>query len=482
MSFKTTVLHELEDGEKVAMGPSDDGTVFSVAGGKLVCAVRVSDKTKQFVITQDGKGPDADKIDLLELDPSGTRLMYVAKKDKKRRLFLDGKPGPEHSDFNGVAFSADGSRHVYVARDKKEYRVFLDGKESPPHTYIGSLEMSPDGSRHGYLANDGGVEQKYNPIEGGRWTVVIDGETQPGDFDNSIALKLGPGNRVAYAMRVSDSAARVVADGKAHRDFGSVSYTMRYSAAGILGYEASDRDGGKSYLMIDGAIACEGKQILGPIYSDDGKRWGAIVDEVDLWIDGKKLASGTKKIASAGFSPDGKRVAWVDETKSRRWIVVDGKKGPEHTTELQTDHWFKFSPDGQHIAYIGNMDRKVFVFHDDEVLGKGYRNMGFAYAFSPDSKRFGFNVLDEEDYRWIIDGKPCKLTNDYETNGHGLHFSPDSKRWASIGGKKGKLRIVIDDEEVGPALRKVHGMAWLPTGKLVVLGRDKSKMMILEEE
>lgn len=204
-----------------------------------------------------------------------------------------------------------------------------------------------------------------------------------------------------------------------------------------------------------------------------------IVDDNELWVDGKKVASGSQLIRTVSFSPDGKRLAWVEEKGRQRWVVVDGKRGPEHTNLLSTSTWFAFSPDGAHLAYVGNLDDKVALFLDGDIVSK--ERPGQQYGFSPDGKRFFYNIIDGDDYRWVVDDRPGALRYDGDVQGLGIVFSADSKRWATVGGKKGKVRIVIDDEEVGPPLRTSRALRWSTRGKLIVFAQDNDGIVLVRE-
>lgn len=118
--------------------------------------------------------------------------------------------------------------------------MFVDGKGGPPHGHVSGLAVSPDGARYGYLVNEGGKAQKYGHVDGGRWSVVIDGQAQPGDFHSAFSLIFGPRGHAAYAVSDGDQGpARVIADGKPHRDFRSVAYTLRFAPDGRVVYSAS---------------------------------------------------------------------------------------------------------------------------------------------------------------------------------------------------------------------------------------------------
>ena len=101
-----------------------------------------------------------------------------------------------------------------------------------------------------------------------------------------------------------------------------------------------------------------------------------LVDQIDLsaWI-----------AESFTASANGKRVAYVAEDGSERFVVVDGNEG-YHYDDI-TIGSLTFSPDSQRLAYAAQRDDKWFVVVDGKEEREYDSLMKDSITFSPDSQR-----------------------------------------------------------------------------------------------
>jgi hypothetical protein len=87
----------------------------------------------------------------------GTRLAYVAAKDKKELVVVDGRPGRVHDRAGDIAFSPNGKRFGYLAMEGKTVFAVVDGQ--PGRAYPGPVasgfRFSPNGKHVAYAVGNG---------------------------------------------------------------------------------------------------------------------------------------------------------------------------------------------------------------------------------------------------------------------------------------------------------------------------------------
>ena len=126
----------------------------------------------------------------------GKRVAYVARKDEKWLVVLDGRPGPEYDEImEGLpVFSPDGKRVAYAAMKDEKWLLVLDGRAEPGVRRImaGTPVFSPDGKR-----------ARLRRQERGKWFVVLDGQPGP-EYDGIMAgtpVFSPDGKRCAYGAK-----------------------------------------------------------------------------------------------------------------------------------------------------------------------------------------------------------------------------------------------------------------------------------------
>src|SRR5208283_4947635 len=120
-------------------------------------------------------------------------------------------------------------------------------------------------------------------------------------------------------------------------------------------------------------------------------------------VEGKKYTNIGKN--GLGVSTDGKRLAYIAFKGKKCLLVVDDHEGKPYVEEKEYDAIGSgrpvFSPDGNHLAYVGTYihkqedinkaksDNKYLVIVDGKTNGKYYDLVnGGIMVFSPDSKNF----------------------------------------------------------------------------------------------
>jgi Tol biopolymer transport system component len=165
---------------------------------------------------------------------------------------------------------------------------------------------------------------------------------------------------------------------------------------------------------------------------------------------------------SATYSPDRRRVAWIDARGKFAAIVT--KAAVVVNTESQAEYGtimsLSFSPDGQHVAYVARTGKKWrYVLNGQE--GPAFNEVTAA-AFSPDSRHLAYAARQGKTWTMTIDGELGGVgANASSALWTGLPgFSPDGQRlvycrWAS---KEGTT-VVLDGKE-GPFYHHVHGLVF----------------------
>ncbi len=304
-------------------------------------------------------------------------------------------------------------RHVaYRVLRAGKCRVSLDGVEGEPYEKVSKPFFSPDGKHLAYLATKGFERQ----------TVVVDGkEGRECEFVATNSLTFSPDSlRVAFASVPPRSTnVWVVLGGTEGAQFHSI---------------------------------CEavGDQPL--LFSPDGKRlaYGAtrITDGGNLAyfvvVDGDQpKIYPTKGVPGvAGFSPDSRQVAWLEEIGAKKRVVVDGKAGKEYDA---VGACFRFSPDGSHTAYPVEQAGRWKVVLDDRE-GPAFDAVTDRLVFSADSRQLAFAAKRGDKQFVVQDGREG---SQYDRVGTPV-FSPDGQHLAYFAQRGSRHFVVRDGHESPP--------------------------------
>jgi len=163
-----------------------------------------------------------------------------------------------------------------------------------------------------------------------------------------------------------------------------------------------------------------------------------------------------KKIGMTSiFSPDGKRyMAICSNPKTRaKYVVTDGRKGPEYQTLVQT--LYRFTPDSSKAIYVANNAGKNFVVVD------GVPSAGFSFLVGQSvvtSQKGGHYAYIFSDgpagQSLVVDGQTIPLNGKFLVQ-DSLGFSPDGSHYAFVVNKPGpgmKRSLVVDGTEFADIL------------------------------
>lgn len=183
------------------------------------------------------------------------------------------------------------------------------------------------------------------------------------------------------------------------------------------------------------------------VTSPDGHRVAYMVmvgQGLAVTVDGE-TGEGFEGVArnSIVFSPDGQHVGYVGTRPGQQCAVLDGKIFAYEGVARQG---IVFSPDGRHSGWIGEREGNQLAVID-EVEGPPFQGISpIGILFSPDSARHAYVALSGEKQLAVVDGVEGPLFDLVS----GLRFSPDGKVAAYVGVREGKWYVVAEDREMGP--------------------------------
>lgn len=337
---------------------------FSANGKSFCFEGRMGDK--EIPVCNGVEGPPLDDIDLILQSENGAHNLVSGKSNGKDRVFVDGAQIREtEADLKWRAALADDGTAAWVEADRQartERILTSAGYESPAYKsiiewprFIGEraelyyIAEKEDGQR--YLVRNG-EELKPSMGTGYKFTVTPDGAYY------------------AYVAPCGDNIRCMVLNGKIGPNFSSIWYPALFNADGTRYAYVGYRDK-KAFLALNeeefrhdfGDV----ESILELTFSPDGHRWAAGFKlpsgEYVLLADGKEMARRRGTLRKIGFSPDGKRVAWVERGEDKKtWkLLLDGQEGPA-VGEIYTDDPPQFSPDGKTLVYFHlDKERKFHV-------------------------------------------------------------------------------------------------------------------------
>ena len=405
---------------------SKDGTRMAYAvgrekkdGGCTTCGPQ----GKWWTVIDGKPGPEYDKVLGLTFSPDGKHVAYGATEKVEQqdfwRVIVDGNEIPNFFDAissSSPAFTPDGNHVVYVARKDRKAVVIIDGKDEPLYDKIGHgiPFFSSDGKHMAYTAVNSGEPER----------VILDGKPGP-DFAYIPVLSLlfsPDGQRIAYGGQEISQKWRVVTDGQPGAAYDQVDNIVFSKDGRHIAYKA--KTGERWRLVIDGNPQPESEELAAgfPVFSPDGRRlafgakengkWKVRLLEVDPAGGPAKIIGGeyADAVGLITFSPDGRRIAFAARNGNQRHVVLDGEAGPEFDDVAK----IVFSPDGTRVAYeaakffkTDPTKKDVWFMVVDGQAQREYENlMRGSLVFNGDGKHLAYGVSEGDKRRVVVDGKP----------------------------------------------------------------------------
>lgn len=325
--------------------------------------------------------------------PKGEGFRFEATLGDKEIPIYNGAVGPVFDDLVFQKMSVDGAHVLVAGKVGGLYRVFLDGRqvretpfsvddgvvvESGQAAWVEQGQDQHNGVKFAMVVTaDGATGRRYADIvgapqlsqspaelyyvaekEGGdRFLVRGQEELQPALASGKFWVNTA-GSGHAFIAKVTENKKAVVVNGRTDPAFDTLWDLPTFSADGAR-YIYEGGNEGRRMLVVDGHIVEHGlgdpKSILAETFSPDGQRWAAGFqlndEEYVVVVDGKEIGRGQGSPRRIVFSPDGTRVAWIENNKKSSRVCLDGQTGPE-AREIYDAEPPQFSPDGRHLVYF----------------------------------------------------------------------------------------------------------------------------------
>jgi len=299
------------------------------------------------------------------------------------------------------------------------------------------------------------------------------------------------GTRIAYSQRI-DSDERFVVAGLQGRINGSFYQNVRdfvFSSNGEH-YAYKALVGDKRIAVVDGTEGQKYDEIYKIVFSQDGGRYAYMADKGDrvvVVVDGKEEGPYDSTSGDPIISSSGQHVLYTIAKEGTNYVVVDG------VVQEQVGYNPAVSPDGSRWAYCRSasyVGDPCYIVLDGEVMDLGKDNRVSQMVFSPDGKRFAYDLVlgggAYGDHVVVVDGVRDK---EYPFPGVGkIVFCSDGSRtayWAKaedegfmtvLYGVEGRIYDEIGDPVFSPDDDHLAYTAKDKDGKFAVLdGEDGTR-------
>ncbi len=375
----------------------------------------IADKDGKYFVVIDGKESIGyDGACCLRFSPSGEHAVFIAQDKNKQFVVLNGnrlKPYDMIDQVTGVVFSPDAQSIIYLTRNKSEKgaRIIINGKESELFDSIKEISFSPDAKKTAYSVSQNNA-----------WYVIHDG------------FKKGPYDKAAGLTWSSDSvhlAHIAIKDKK----FWVIDNNDKIPAGDFV----------PQNIFFQDSTATNAPHLIPPIFSPDASQmaFSRIEGEKFRNVIGKKTGPLFDRVGMVVFSPDSRHYAYLAVIRTpagvKMKMIHDGTIGNAYDMIDEP----VFSPDSKTLIYRAMAEGKWLMVKNGRA-GKPFGVVGRP-IFSPDSQKLAYPAQNRGKWYMITDGKPQKA---YDAMGLPV-FSPDSKKLAYRAMDNNKLIMVVNNKE-----------------------------------
>lgn len=332
--------------------------------------------------------------------PDARHLAWTEENEGRKRVVLDGAPGPCYEEVSNIVFSEDGYHIAYVVGTGRapapgmNHAVVCDGEIGESYEQVSVPKMDLHGRMLAYFAETGSL-----PV-----TLVVNGSPRrPGDtiVQRSFVLSR-EGGRFAFTVKQKDSY-HLVTDVGLRGSYRSVApWRVKFSPDGRhLSFVVYHKEPA-FFLDEERFDRCDG--VLGPVYDSVGKSLGYALRYKDVWRVTIRRPAGAIQL---------------------------------ETTDDVSD--LMLSPSGEHFAYLRTRPLGGTAVMLDTVPVGEYERVG-GLTFSPDGKHLAFATGEGNRWRVLFKGVTTGLYDSVRQ----LVVSPSGGHWACWTGKEGEWRCVVD--------------------------------------
>jgi len=171
-----------------------DGAAYPALSADGTRLAYIALRNRRFSVVVDGKeGRGYDWIGGLAFSPAGP-LAYPGREGDHALMSVEGDRGVTPSAYRDVGdpvFSPDGRRMAYWAWDGSNVRILVDGVAGKPYDEVGQASFGPDGlhlaaevrvGSKWLLLVDGAEGPEYVPTKRGTGTATVFAPKEPGDW------------------------------------------------------------------------------------------------------------------------------------------------------------------------------------------------------------------------------------------------------------------------------------------------------------
>lgn len=493
-AVKEQIVHHIQIEETLEVEPSSEDLEISIIDGKIV---ETPKKLKSLPGTLKKR-----RISIFWLIP--VFLIFILSFFAIYRVYLNGSRtqmilASKVAPFSGLpgreitpAFSPDGQQLVYawdggIEGGNLDIYVKIIGAGEPVRlTETANDELnpvfSPDGKSIAFIRNFpdhneiilipalGGAERKlYEKASYASVSFSPDGnflahanldtsKNEAGIF--SINLQTNEKKQVTFPEnKIVDHTPRFSPDGK------KLAFIRHFSSFDREIFVVPTEGGEPRQITKDNV------RIYGLAWNNDNKKLFFTsfrdANRLNLWqvsLSGGELQlipTGSKELQSLAVSPDGKTIAFAEETADENIWEIDGKQSRTLIRSTRADHSPQLSPDGNQIVFASDRTGNYEIWIAD-ADGKNQRqltnseNSKGSPRFSPDGKFIVYDAqsTDKTDvYIISANGGESKKLMESDKNGFLPAWSADGKSVFFISNRSGEDQIWKISAQGGEAVQ-----------------------------
>jgi len=388
----------------------------------------------------------------------------------------------------GPIFSPNGRKVAYVAKKENKNFVVVNGKEGRAYDEIvGNPVFSNDSQKLAYIAKKDCIESvmeyegKKYPIKTGCKKVVIVNEEEGKAYDDITSFIFSPDSQKLVYEAVKERNFLMVVNGKEEDGHYPIFSPDSQKTAFIVS------EGNKRFVVVNGKKGKAYDLIHDITFSPDSQEIAYVAEKEDKYLIVRNDEEGKLYHVILGppvFSPDGKKIAYVarEEKAMKFFMVVNEKEDTRHDDVGAP----VFSPNSQKLAYrakkvgrfheviVGNERTSLIVVNGEE--GKTYDEV-FDPVFSPDSQKIAYRASrqrqDEHGNFIVVNGEEIKVNTTSQSPVFTPIFSPDSQKIAYVDMEYNKMLTVINGKK-SKAYDRIFGKPkFTSDGQYIVYGAKK---------